>query len=97
MSTCKYFQVPVDPQVLENLWVFDPQLQVTRWLKPARIQVWHFELEIPVGTDPGHPRVHLCSALVLNMVFILTLNDTYVTPVTAYFPHKYFDYLHKNE
>lgn len=35
--------------------------------------------------------------LVLNMVFILTLNDTYITPVTAYFPHKYFDYLHKNE
>ena len=35
--------------------------------------------------------------LVLNMVFILTLNDTYITQVTAYFPHKYFDYLHKNE
>jgi hypothetical protein len=63
LSTCKYFQVPVDPQVLENPWVFDPWLWVTRWLKPTRIQVWHFEFEIPVGTDPGHPRVHSCSAL----------------------------------
>ena len=63
MSTCKYFQVPVDPQVLENPWGFDPRLRVTRWLKLTRIQVWHFELEIPVGTDPGHPRVHSCSAL----------------------------------
>jgi hypothetical protein len=33
LSTCKYFQVPVDPQV------FDSQLRVTWWLKPARIQV----------------------------------------------------------
>ena len=60
LSTCK---VPVDPQVLENPQVFDSRLRVTRWLKPARIQVSHFEFEIPVGTDPGHPRVHLCSAL----------------------------------
>ena len=39
LSTCKYFQVPVDPQVLENPRVFDSRLRVTRWLKPARIQV----------------------------------------------------------
>ena len=63
MSICKYFQVHVDPQVLENPQVFDSRLRVTRWLKPARIQVWHFEFEIPTGTDPGHPRVHSCSAL----------------------------------
>src|ERR1700689_2915011 len=63
LSTCKYFQVPVDPQVLKNPRVFDLRLRVTRWLKPARIQVWHFEFEIPAGTDPGHPRVHSCSAL----------------------------------
>jgi hypothetical protein len=63
MSTCKYFQVPVDPQVLENPRVFHSRLRVTRWLKPAQIQVWHFEFEIPVGTDPGHPRVHSCSPL----------------------------------
>jgi hypothetical protein len=28
------------------------------------IPVWHFGIEILVGTDPGHPRVHSCSALV---------------------------------
>jgi len=39
LSTCKYFQVPVDPQVLENPQVFDSQFRVTWWLKPARIQV----------------------------------------------------------
>jgi len=63
MSTCKYFQVPVDPQVLKNPRVFDSRLWVTWWLKPAWIQVWLFEFEILVGTDPGHPRVHLCSPL----------------------------------
>ena len=51
VSICKYFQVPVDPQVLENPWVFDSWLWVTWWLKPAQIQIWHFEFEIPVGTD----------------------------------------------
>jgi hypothetical protein len=55
--------VLVDPQVLENLWVFDSQLWVSWWLKPTGIQVWHFEFEIPMGTDPGHPQVHSCSAL----------------------------------
>ena len=63
LSTCKYFQVPVDPQVLKNPHVFDSWLQVTRWLKPAGIQVWHFEFAIPAGTDPGHPWVYSCSAL----------------------------------
>ena len=53
----------MDPQVLENPQVFDSQLQVTSWLKPTWIQVWHFEFEIPMGTDPGHPRVHSCSPL----------------------------------
>ena len=61
MSTCKYFQVPVDPQVLENPRVFHSWLRVTRWLKPARIQVLHFEFEIPYGS--GSP----ASALVLTL------------------------------
>jgi hypothetical protein len=39
LSTCKYFQVPVDPQVLKNPQVFDSRLRVTRWLKPAWILV----------------------------------------------------------
>jgi hypothetical protein len=65
LSTCKYFQVPVDPQVLENPWVFDSQLQVTWWLKPTQIQEWHFEFEIPAGMDLGHPQVHSCSALLM--------------------------------
>ena len=34
-----YFQVPVDPQVLENPQVFDSRLRVTWWLKPTWIQV----------------------------------------------------------
>jgi hypothetical protein len=72
MSTCKYFQVPVDPQVLENPRVFDSRLQVSRWLKPAWIQVWHFEFEIPVGTDLGHPRVHSCSPL---FIWWITLDN----------------------
>ena len=63
MSICKYFQIHVDPQVLENTRVFDSRLWVTWWLKPAWIQVWHFEFEIPAGMDLGHPQVHLCSAL----------------------------------
>jgi hypothetical protein len=41
----------------------DSRLRVTRWLKPTQIQVWYFKIEIPVGTYPGHPRVHSCSAL----------------------------------
>ena len=88
LSTCKYFQVPVDPQVLKNPWIFDSWLQVTWWLKPAGIQVWHFEFEIPAGKDPGHPQVHLCFALVESYISMLdnsnwehTLSNTSVLSV----------------
>jgi hypothetical protein len=38
---------------LEKEQVFDLWLQVTQW-KPTWIQVLHFEIEIPMGMDPGH-------------------------------------------
>jgi len=39
---------------LENPQVFDLWLWVT-WWKPTWIQVWHFEIEIPVGYGSGSP------------------------------------------
>ena len=46
-----------------NPQVFDLWLWVTWWLIPTQIQLWHFEIEIPMGTDLGHSWVHSCSAL----------------------------------
>ena len=76
LSTCKCFQVPTSTQEPMN---FDPWLWVTQWLKPAWIQVWHFEFQIPMGMDPGHPQVHLCSALTdIPLVFTSPFTMSFV-------------------
>jgi len=83
MSTCKYFQVLVDPQVLENLRVFDSRLRVTRWLKPTRIPSMVFRNWNTCGYRSGSPM----SALVLCLNGGLQLYNLDYWPARCRCPH----------
>jgi len=84
-GSCIYSRVPTDPQV------FDSRLWVIRGKKSSQIWVWHLAPKIPVGTDPGHPQVHSCSALDIASQLYSKLGH-----IEKHFRSGYCPYIHEH-